>query len=124
MSDLNKPPFEFVDFEKLSGVPCPCGTAKRGFVDAEDFPATVHITEISVNAQKHFHREHIEVYYFLECEPESKMELNDSIFDVKPGDCVLIRPGTFHRALGKMRVLIISMPKFDPLDEHIAGDNA
>lgn len=124
MNEDQLPPYEFVDFANMPGVPCPCGTAKRGFESAPDFPATVHVTDISIDAQKHFHREHAEVYYFLECDSDAKLELNDSIFPVKPGDCVLIRPGTFHRAIGKMRVLIVSMPKFDPLDEHLAADNA
>jgi hypothetical protein len=29
----------------------------------------------------------------------------------------MIRPGTRHRALGKMKVLIVVYPKFDPADE-------
>lgn len=93
-------------------------------MDATDFPGSLHVTEISVDARKHFHQEHLEVYYFLECGPDAKMELNEQVFKVKNGDCVLIRPGTLHRALGKMRVLILSMPKFDPQDEHFGGDKA
>jgi hypothetical protein len=29
----------------------------------------------------------------------------------------MVRPFTRHRAVGKMRVLIVVMPKFDPDDE-------
>ena len=36
---------------------------------------------------------------------------------VRPGMSILIRPGVRHRALGKMTVLIIAIPKFDPADE-------
>ena len=102
----------------MPGVSCPCGTAKRGLASAEDFPGTVHVTQITKDARKHFHRSHTEVYYFLECDENSKMELNGEVFPVKQGDCVYIRSGTFHRAIGEMKVLIISMPKFDPEDEH------
>ena len=122
MNDL--PPFEFVDFDSIPGVECPCGTAKRGLAHAPDFPGTIHVTEISQDARKHFHKEHSEVYYVLSCDSDAKLELGDSFFPVKPGFCVLIRPGTFHRAVGKMTVLIISMPKFDPQDEHFEGINA
>jgi hypothetical protein len=31
--------------------------------------------------------------------------------------CVLIRPGVRHRAVGKMQVLIVVLPKFDASDE-------
>ena len=33
------------------------------------------------------------------------------------GTCVLIPPGVVHRAVGKMTVLIVVFPKFDPNDE-------
>ncbi|MEC9094429.1 MAG: cupin domain-containing protein [Planctomycetota bacterium] len=121
MRESKLEPFEFIEFQKIPGVPCPCGTAKRGLEDAPDFPGTVHLTEISVDAEKHFHKEHAEVYFFLHCESGAKMELNDEIYTVRAGDCVLIRPGTVHRAVGKMTVLIISMPKFDPKDEYVVG---
>ena len=124
MKESELSPFEFVDFQNIPGVPCPCGTSRRGLSDAADFPGTVHITEICVDAKKHFHKAHSEVYFFLHCEQDAKMELDDEIYGVKEGDCVLIRPGTFHRAVGKMKVLIISMPKFDPEDEYFETDQA
>jgi hypothetical protein len=31
---------------------------------------------------------------------------------------VLIRPGARHRAVGKLRILNIPVPAFDPADEH------
>lgn len=119
-----QPPFEFVDFESMPGTPCPCGTAKRGLVEATDFPGTIHVTDISLNARTHFHKEHSEVYYILSCETGAALELNHRQYPVRPGSCVLIRPGTFHRAVGKMKVLIVSMPKFDPQDEHFGDGNA
>ena len=112
-------PFEFVDFSKIESVACPCGQAKRAFADTVDFPGTVHVTEISAEARSHYHKQHSEVYYFLECDADAKMELNGEIMNVKPGQCIYIRSNTMHRAIGQMKVLIISMPKFDPLDEHL-----
>ena len=109
--------YELVDFANISGVPCPCGTARRAFADVADFPGTVHRTEISADARLHYHKRLTETYYFLECEPGAQMQLNDEIVPVHPGMCILIRPGTRHRALGRMSVLIIALPKFDPHDE-------
>ena len=34
-----------------------------------------------------------------------------------PGMCVMIPPGVRHRAIGEMKVLIVVLPKFDPVDE-------
>lgn len=109
--------YEIVDLASLDGTPCPCGTARRAFVDIDDFPGTIHRTEISLDAKTHYHREHTEVYYFLECQPDARMELDGQIHEVRPGLCILIRPGVRHRAIGQMVVLIVSLPKFDPADE-------
>ena len=109
--------YEIADFAEIPGTPCPCGTARRAFSDIEDFPATVHVTEISVDAQKHYHKTLTETYFFLECGDDAKMELDDEIIPVHPGMSIMIRPGTRHRGLGKMKVLIMVLPKFDPADE-------
>jgi mannose-6-phosphate isomerase-like protein (cupin superfamily) len=114
---MSSPPYELVRFATLPGVPCPCGTARRAFEDTADFPATMHVTEISADAQVHYHRRLTETYYFLECQPGAKMQLNEAVIDVQPGDCILIRPGTRHRAVGRMKVLIVVHPKFDETDE-------
>jgi mannose-6-phosphate isomerase-like protein (cupin superfamily) len=45
------------------------------------------------------------------------MQLDDEIVAVRPGTSILIRPGTRHRAIGEMTVLIVVWPKFDPEDE-------
>jgi mannose-6-phosphate isomerase-like protein (cupin superfamily) len=111
------PKYELVDFAELPGVACPCGTARRAFGAADDFPATVHVTEISAVAKKHYHRRLIEVYYILECGSDARMELDDETISLRPGLCILIRPLTRHRALGRMKVLIVASPKFDPADE-------
>lgn len=109
--------YELVDFADLPGTPCPCGTARRAFTDVLDFPGTIHVTEISEDAQLHYHRHLTETYFFLECGPGARMQLNEDVLPVKPGMCIMIRPGTRHRAIGKMKVLIVVFPKFDPDDE-------
>jgi mannose-6-phosphate isomerase-like protein (cupin superfamily) len=109
--------FEIVNFKELPGVSCPCGVARRAFADVEDFPGTVHVTEISTAARVHYHKRLTETYFFLECQPDAQMQLDEEFIDVEPGMCILIRPGTRHRAVGKMKVLILVLPKFDPDDE-------
>jgi mannose-6-phosphate isomerase-like protein (cupin superfamily) len=108
--------YEIVELGAVPGVPCPCGTARRAFADS-DSPLTFHLTDIATDAQLHYHKEHTETYYFLSCGPEAKIQLDDDIVPVRPGLCVLIPPGVRHRAIGKMQVLIVSVPKFDPADE-------
>ncbi len=109
--------FEIVDFANISGVACPCGTARRAFADVEDYPGTIHVTEISTDARLHYHKRLTETYYFLECGPDAQMQLDGELIPVHPGMCIMIRPGTRHRAIGQMKVLIACLPKFDPEDE-------
>lgn len=109
--------YEVVDFDQIAGVACPCGTARRALADVDDFPGTIHVTEISADAKLHYHKRLTETYFFLECGPDARMQLDDELVDVHPGMCIMIRPGTRHRALGKMKVLIVVFPKFDPDDE-------
>jgi mannose-6-phosphate isomerase-like protein (cupin superfamily) len=109
--------YEIADFAEIAGVACPCGSARRAFAEVADFPGTVHRTEISAEARLHYHRRHTEVYYFLECTADAAMELDHERVPVHPGMCILIRPGVRHRALGRMTVLIVCLPKFDTSDE-------
>ncbi len=110
-------PFEIIEFDAMPGTPCPCGTARRALTDADDLPLTLHVTEISADAKIHYHRKLTEIYYFLECEPGAKMQLGNDLIDVRPGMAIIIRPETRHRAVGRMKVLIVVHPKFDPGDE-------
>ena len=111
------PNVEIVDFADIQPVDCPCGQARRAFADVEDFPGTVHVTEISADARLHYHKQLTETYYFLECDADARMQLDDQIVNVRSGMSILIRPGVRHRAIGQMKVLIVVFPKFDPNDE-------
>jgi mannose-6-phosphate isomerase-like protein (cupin superfamily) len=109
--------WRMVSMAELPAVACPCGEARRAFHDLASYPATVHLTEISADARRHYHRRLTETYYILECGPEAAMELDDARLPIRPGDCIVIPPGVRHRAVGQMRVLIFVLPKFDPADE-------
>jgi quercetin dioxygenase-like cupin family protein len=106
-----------VDYTEIPGVPCPCGTARRGFADVPEVPVTIHVTEISAEAKIHYHKRLTETYYFLECGAGAAMELDGETAPVKPGMAILVPPGVRHRAVGRMKVLIVVFPKFDPADE-------
>jgi mannose-6-phosphate isomerase-like protein (cupin superfamily) len=113
--------YSIADFDRIDGVPCPCGTARRAFQDVPEFPATVHVTSITADAKLHYHKRLTETYYFLECAPGAQMQLDDEILPVKPGICIVIPLGVRHRAIGEMKVLIVALPKFDPTDEWLDG---
>lgn len=102
---------------ELPGVACPCGTARRAFADVESFPATVHLTEIAVDAKVHYHKRLTETYVVQQCEENAFIELDGVPHAIKPGTAILIPPFTRHRAVGKMKVIIFCTPKFDPNDE-------
>lgn len=107
-----------VDFEAIPGVPCPCGVARRAFAEIAEFPGTVHLTEISIDARTHYHKTLTETYYIIECQENAALELDDQRVPLKPGMCIQIPPGVRHRAVGEMKILNIVFPKFDPADEH------
>ena len=105
------------DFAEIAEVPCPCGTARRAFADVAEFPGTVHVTQISENAMRHYHKALTETYFFLKCDHDAQMELDGEQIPIRENQCIVIPPGVRHRAVGKMTVLIIVLPEFDPADE-------
>ena len=117
MTDPAERKWKFADFSQIPPVACPCGMARRAFKGVDEFPGTLHVTEISEDAQRHYHRKLTETYVFLECQPDAKMELDGEQLPVKPLQAIVIPPGVRHRAIGKMKVMIIAIPEFDPNDE-------
>jgi mannose-6-phosphate isomerase-like protein (cupin superfamily) len=107
-----------IDFAHVAPVRCPCGQARRAFADLPDAPASVHQVDIELDARTHYHRAHTETYYILECGAEAAIELDGERVAVRPGMAVMIPPGVRHRAVGKMRILNVVVPPFDPADEH------
>ncbi len=109
---------QLIDLSSLPEIPCPCGTARRAFADRDDYPGTVHLTQISIDAKRHYHKKQAEIYIVLECDAGASIELDGSLHPVAPMTAVMIPPGVRHRAVGQMRVLILCTPNFDPSDEH------
>jgi mannose-6-phosphate isomerase-like protein (cupin superfamily) len=99
----------------LPPIACPCGETRRAFLDDPDRVASLHIVEISADSRAHYHKRMTEIYYVLEGIGE--MELDGERHAVRPGDAILIKPLCRHRAIGRLRVLNVPVPAFDPADE-------
>jgi mannose-6-phosphate isomerase-like protein (cupin superfamily) len=107
--------FLISQLDELPGQPCPCGTTRRGFISPDNHIASVHQVEISADARAHYHKEMTEIYVVLEGAGE--MELDGQRIPVRPMTSIMIKPGCRHRAVGRLRILNIAIPTFDPRDE-------
>lgn len=108
---------EIVHLDRLPGIPCPCGTARRAFLESTAVPFSLHLTHIAATSRVHYHRHLTETYFVLECEPGAYIELNGEQVPLEPNMAILIPPLTRHRAVGNVKVVIVAQPKFDPADE-------
>jgi mannose-6-phosphate isomerase-like protein (cupin superfamily) len=116
-STMSKNNYDVLDYTTMEGVPCPCGVARRGLMDVASVPYSLHVTQISQTAKTHYHKRLTETYFILECEPDAYIELDGQSVHLAPSMAIVIHPGTRHRAVGTMKVLIVASPKFDPADE-------
>ncbi|WP_367871261.1 cupin domain-containing protein [Luteolibacter sp. Populi] len=103
-----------VEFSELPPIECSCGTTRRAFVDKDDAPASAHYLEVSDEPLSHYHLKTTEIYVVLE--GEGFIELDGEMVPVKPLSAVMIQPGCRHRAVGKMKILNIPVPKHDDAD--------
>lgn len=99
----------------IDSVKCPCGFSRRAFVSPDNPVATLHIVDITEDARAHYHKKLTEIYLILE--GAGYMELDGERVAVKPLTAILIKPGCRHRAVGKMRIVNIPIPAFEPEDE-------
>ena len=81
------------DYSTIEPVRCPCGWARRAFADVPDAPASVHRDEVEVDARTHYHSEHTEYYYILECSTGTAIERDGERVTVATGHAVMIPPG-------------------------------
>ena len=87
--------FKLSHLADMNPVSCPCGTARRAFVEPDNPVASIHLVEIKKDAQTHYHKKMTEIYLVLE--GEGHMELDGEMHPVKPLSTVLIQPGCRHR---------------------------
>ena len=107
--------FQITRPAELPAVECPCGETRRAFLDDPDGVASLHVLEISADSRTHYHKRLTEIYYILD--GDGVMELDGERHPVKPGDAILIKPLCRHRAVGKLRVIVVPVPAFDETDE-------
>ena len=110
------PNFIIADFDDIDPIMCPCGLSRRAFVDPDNPTATMHVVNIEKDARTHYHKKLTEIYFILE--GSGRVVLDGEMVSVKPRTAILIKPGCRHRAVGKMRILNVSIPAFDPDDEY------
>jgi mannose-6-phosphate isomerase-like protein (cupin superfamily) len=132
--------FSVVHLTDLPPVKCPCGFSRRAFTTPDNPVATIHLVDIQEDAQTHYHKktpdnpvatihlvdiqEDAQTHYhkklteiYLVLEGEGFMELDGELHAVKPMSTILIKPGCRHRAVGKLKIVNIPVPAFDPADE-------
>jgi mannose-6-phosphate isomerase-like protein (cupin superfamily) len=114
-SAKKKKKFVVTQLDEVPAVKCPCGFSRRAFVSSDNPAATIHLVDIQTDAQTHYHKKLTEIYLILE--GEGFMELDGEMHPVKPMTTVLIKPGCRHRAVGKLKIVNIPVPAFDPGDE-------
>ncbi|MCW8130938.1 MAG: cupin domain-containing protein [Planctomycetota bacterium] len=101
--------------DEVDPVRCPCGFSRRAFATPDNAVATMHYVEITEDARVHYHKKLTEIYLILE--GEGYMELDGEKVPVKPMTTVFIKPGCRHRAVGKLKIVNVPVPAFDPHDE-------
>ena len=102
-------------FDQIEPVRCPCGYARRAFAGPDNATATMHVVDIEEDAKVHYHKKLTEVYLILDGAGE--MELDGERIAVEPFTAIFIKPGCRHRAVGKMKIVNVCIPPFDPKDE-------
>jgi len=107
--------YEVVQLDALDPARCPCGWSRRAYADPETSEASIHLVEILEDARTHYHKKLTETYVVLE--GEGWLELDGDRIPLKPLTTVKIKPGCRHRAVGKLKMLNIVLPVFDPEDE-------
>ena len=100
----------------VTPVPCPCGASRRIITGLDTDKVSFHVVEIRQDSRKHYHKKLTEIYYVLE--GEGRLEADDDVVPLSPGTTVMIKPGTRHRAVGKLRIVNAVVPAFDEKDEH------
>ncbi|MCX7014781.1 MAG: cupin domain-containing protein [Candidatus Sumerlaeota bacterium] len=105
--------------EEVQGVPCPCGSARRIITRADGAPASFHIVTVKADSEVHYHAIQCEMYHVLD--GEGFVDLDGRAHPVRQGDTIFIPAGVRHRPRGKMTIVNVVIPPFDPADEHTVG---
>ncbi len=114
-AETSPPRFHIARLNEIEPVPCPCGQARRAFLDDPEKTASLHQVTIKADSQTHYHKRQTEIYYILD--GTGLIELDGRHYPVSSGDSIMIKPCCRHRAIGELTLLNIVVPAFDPEDE-------
>lgn len=107
--------YSIAQLDDIEAVACLCGQARRAFVEDADSPASLHLVDISADARPHYHKEATEIYLVLE--GTGHVELDGEMVSARPMTAIVIKPGCRHRGVGRLRIVNVVIPPFDPADE-------
>lgn len=85
-----------------------CGQIRTVIDEADEAAAEVHHVEID-NAKLHYHKQTDEFYYIID--GQGKMVLDDEEVEVHKGVVVYVPRGVKHKAVGKLTVLTVCIPR-------------
>ena len=85
-----------------------CGQIRCLIEEKDQAAAEVHHVEIE-NAKLHFHKKTDEIYYVIE--GEGQMVLDDETIDLHQGVVVYVPRGVKHKAIGRLTVLTVCIPR-------------
>jgi mannose-6-phosphate isomerase-like protein (cupin superfamily) len=101
----------------VSPVPCPCGSATRIITQADGAPVSFHAVTIKRDSEIHYHKKLTEIYHVLQ--GKGHIYLDGKLVPISAGSTIMIPPGVRHRAIGKLEIINVVYPPFDPSDEYI-----
>ena len=85
-----------------------CGQIRPLIEAADSAAAEVHHVEIDL-AKLHYHKQTDEVYYIID--GRGTMVLDDETIEVHQGVVVYVPRGVRHKAVGKLTVLTVCIPR-------------
>ena len=107
--------YSIARFDEVEPIRCPCGTTRRAFADDSGAAASFHLLTVEADSKVHYHKKLTEIYYVLE--GEGHVELDGERIAVGPGHAIQIKPLCRHRAVGRLTLIVVPIPPFDPQDE-------
>ncbi len=92
-----------------------CGQIRCLIEESDQAAAEVHHVEIE-DAKLHYHALTDEIYYVID--GEGTMVLDDDTIELRRGVVVYVPRGVKHKAIGKLTVLTVCMPRGVLADVH------
>jgi mannose-6-phosphate isomerase-like protein (cupin superfamily) len=93
---------------KVTPWPETCGQIRPLIEEQDEAAGEIHLVEIN-DAKLHFHERTDEFYYIVD--GEGTMVLDDEEIELHQGVVVYVPRGTKHKAIGKLTVLTVCIPR-------------